>query len=226
MVSINRLVLALLVVAVASAILLAELNGITAPKIKASQTAFKLKAVKKVLPPYDNQPAADRLVLPVKAGGTAEPKVELDEERGKEGVVVYPAYREGRLVGVAYSVVTHQGFSGDIEILLGVSPEGRVTGIEIINHAETPGLGAKIVSDATWKGKKELVGRSLADSLEVKKDGGEIDTIAGATISPRAVCGAVKAGLQAFENQLKAEIPTTRAAAPAAQAAPAGGARS
>ena len=59
MVSINRLVLALVVVAMASAVLLAELNGITAPKIKASQTAYKLKAVKKVLPPYDNQPAAE-----------------------------------------------------------------------------------------------------------------------------------------------------------------------
>ncbi len=215
MVSINRLVFALVVVAMASAILLAELNGITAPKIKASQTAFKLKAVKKVLPPYDNQPAADRVVVPVTGGGPAEAKVERDEELGKEGVVVYPAYHEGKLVGVAYSVVSHQGFSGDIEILLGVSPQGRVTGVEIINHAETPGLGAKIVSDATWKGKAELVGRSLSDSLTVKKDGGEIDTIAGATISPRAVCGAVKAGLEVFNQALKGKVPLSPPAATA-----------
>jgi len=226
MVSINRLVLALVVVAVASAILLAELNGITAPKIKASQTAFKLKAVKKVLPPYDNHPAADRRVISVPGGGPAEAKVEKDEERGKEGVVVYPAYHEGKLVGEAYSVISHQGFSGDIEILLGVSPEGRVTGVEIINHAETPGLGAKVVSAATWKGKAELVGRSLADSLTVKKDGGEIDTIAGATISPRAVCGAVKAGLEAYNQTLKGKIPDTPPAAVTSTAAVAQGAHS
>jgi len=213
MVSINRLVLALVVVAMASAILLAELNGITAPKIKASQTAYKLKAVKKVLPPYDNQPAADRRVIPVTGGGPAEAKVELDDELGKEGVVVYPAYHEGKLVGEAYSVISHQGFSGDIEILLGVSPEGRVTGVEIISHAETPGLGAKVVSEATWKGKRELVGRSLSDSLTVKKDGGEIDTIAGATISPRAICGAVKAGLEAYNQALKGKLPATPPAA-------------
>jgi len=226
MVSINRLILALVVVAVASAILLAELNGITAPKIKASQTAYKLKAVKKVLPPYDNHPAVDRRVVPAKVEGPATVKVERDEERGKEGVVVYPAYHEGKLVGEAYSVVSHQGYGGDIELLLGVSPEGRITGIAVINHSETPGLGAKIVSDVTWKGKKELVGRSLADSLQVKKDGGEIDAIAGATISPRAVCGAVKAGLEAYNQTLKGKIPATPPAAVTSTAAVAQGAHS
>ena len=169
-----------------------------------------------------------RRVIPVPGGGPAEAKVEMDEELGKEGVVVYPAYHEGNLVGEAYSVISHQGFSGDIEILLGVSPEGRVTGVEIITHAETPGLGAKIVADASWKGKAELVGRSLSDSLAVKKDGGEIDTIAGATISPRAVCGAVKAGLEAYNQALKGKLPATppAAAPPTTTAAAAQGAHS
>jgi len=226
MVSINRLVLALVVVAVASAILLAELNQITAPKIKASQTAYKLKAVKRVLPPYDNHPAVDRRVVPAKVEGPATVKVERDDELAKDGVVVYPAYHEGKLVGEAYSVVSHQGFGGDIELLLGVSPEGRITGIAVINHTETPGLGAKIVSETSWKGKAELVGRSLADSLTVKKDGGEIDAIAGATISPRAVCGAVKAGLEAYAHLLKGKIPATPPPAAATTAAAVQGAHS
>jgi len=226
MVNINRLVLVLLVVAVASAILLAEINTITAPKIQASQTAYKLKAVQKVLPPYDNQPAADRQVIPVTGGGPAEAKGELDEELGKEGVVVYPAYQAGKLVGEAYSVISHQGFSGDIEILLGVSPAGRVTGVEIIAHAETPGLGAKIVSEASWKGKVQVVGRSLSESLVVKKDGGEIDAIAGATISPRAVCGAVKAGLEVYNQAFKDKVPAASPAAPIPTAAAPQGAHS
>jgi electron transport complex protein RnfG len=209
MVSINRLVLVLVLVAAVSALLLAQLDTITAPKIKQSRIDFKLKMVKKVLPPYDNDPNKDREVVPVDATGTAHVKVEADE--GKEGVVVYPAYKDGKLVGRAFAVTSHEGYSGDIDLLLGVDPNGAITGLEVINHSETPGLGAKIVSEKTWPGKHELIGRTLADSIEVKKDGGQIDAIAGATISPRAVCKAVKAGLDTYAKRLKAEPPDPHA---------------
>ncbi|HEX9591827.1 MAG TPA: RnfABCDGE type electron transport complex subunit G [bacterium] len=211
MVSINRLVIVLVLVAAVSALLLAQLDTITAPKIKQSRIDYKLRMVKNVLPSYDNDPNHDRQVIPVEVTGSAHVKVEVDE--GKEGVLVYPAYKEGKLVGSAFAVTTHEGYSGDIDLLVGVNPNGAITGIEVINHAETPGLGAKIVSEHTWPGKKELVGRTLADSLEVKKDGGEIDAIAGATISPRAVCKAVKAGLETYAKQLKLEPPAPAATA-------------
>ncbi|MGD2063578.1 MAG: RnfABCDGE type electron transport complex subunit G [Nitrospirota bacterium] len=207
MVSINRLVIVLVLVAAVSALLLAQLDAITAPKIKQSRIDYKLKMVKNVLPAYDNDPNHDRQIIPMEASGTAHVKVEVDDERGKEGVLVYPAYKEGKLVGRAFAVTSHEGYSGDIDLLIGVDPDGAITGVEVINHAETPGLGAKIVSEKTWPGKRELVGRTLADSLEVKKDGGEIDAIAGATISPRAVCKAVKAGLDTYAKRLKAEPP-------------------
>jgi len=211
MISINRLVIVLVFVAAVSALLLAQLDTITAPKIKQSRIDFKLKMVKKVLPPYDNDPNADREIVPLDATGTAHVKVEVDNERGKEGLVVYPAYKDGKLVGQAFAVTSHEGYSGDIDLLIGVDPNGAITGLEVINHAETPGLGAKIVSEQTWAGKRELVGRTLADSIEVKKDGGQIDAIAGATISPRAVCKAVKAGLDTYAKRLKQE-PATAAA--------------
>ena len=165
MVSINRLVLVLVLVAGVSALLLAQLDTITAPKIKQSRIDFKLRMVKKVLPPYDNDPNKDREVVPAEATGTAHVKVESDE--GKEGVVVYPAYKDGKLVGRAFAVTSHEGYSGDIDLLLGVSPAGAITGLEVINHSETPGLGAKIVSDKTWPGKRELVGRTLAPRLSI-----------------------------------------------------------
>ena len=208
MISINRLVLVLVIVAGASALLLAQVNTITAPKIAQSRIDFKLRMVKKVLPPYDNDPNKDREVIPDKVSGPAHVMVEMDKDRGKEGVIVYPAYKDGKLVGRAFAVVSHEGYSGDIDLLMGVSPKGAITGIEVIQHSETPGLGAKIVSDKSWPGKRELVGRTLADSLEVKKDGGQIDTISGATISPRAVCKAVKAGLTAYSHGLGQEPPT------------------
>jgi electron transport complex protein RnfG len=211
MVSINRLIIVLVLVAAASALILAQLDTITAPKIKQSRIDFKLRMVKKVLPPYDNDPNKDREVVPVETTGTAHVMVEKDE--GKEGVVVYPAYKDGKLVGRAFAITSHEGYSGDIDLLLGVDPKGAITGLEVIKHSETPGLGAKIVSDKSWPGKRELVGRTLADSLEVKKDGGQIDAIAGATISPRAVCKAVKAGLTTYDKTLKAEPPDPHATA-------------
>jgi len=208
MISINRLVFVLVFVAAVSALLLAQLDTITGPKIKQSRIDFKLKMVKKVLPPYDNDPNKDRQVVSTEVTGPAHVKVEKDAESGKEGVLVYPAYKDGKLVGRAFAVTSHEGYSGDIDLLVGVDPEGAITGLEVINHSETPGLGAKIVSEKTWLGKKELVGRTLADSIEVKKDGGQIDTISGATISPRAVCKAVKAGLTAYAQGLGKESPT------------------
>lgn len=212
MISINRLVIVLVIVAGASALLLAQLNTVTAPKIAQSRIDFKLRMVKKVLPPYDNDPNKDREVIPDKVSGPAHVMVEMDKDRGKEGVIVYPAYKDGKLVGQAFAVTSHEGYSGDIDLLIGVDPKGAITGLEVINHSETPGLGAKIVSDKTWAGKRELVGRTLADSIEVKKDGGQIDAIAGATISPRAVCKAVRAGLDTYAKRLKQD-PATAAVA-------------
>jgi electron transport complex protein RnfG len=208
MININRLVIVLVIVAGVSALLLAQLNTITGPVITQSRIDFKLRMVKDVLPPYDNDPNKDREVVLLEAIGPAHVKVEMDQERGKEGVIVYPAYKEGKLVGRAFAVTTHEGYSGDIDLLVGVNPKGAITGLAVINHAETPGLGAKIVSDTTWPGKRELLGRTLADSIDVKKDGGEIDAISGATISPRAVCKAVKAGLTANAQALGQEPPT------------------
>jgi len=71
-----------------------------------------------------------------------------------------------------------------------------VTGIEILSHAETPGLGDKIAHEGF---KDQFKGQSLGSAdWRVKKDGGDFDQITGATISPRAVVGAVKKGLEFF----------------------------
>jgi electron transport complex protein RnfG len=92
--------------------------------------------------------------------------------------------------------VAPDGYSGNIEIMVGVDPAGAVTGIEILSHAETPGLGAKITQPAF---KKQFVGKNLENAdWRVKKDGGQFDQITGATISPRAVVGAVHRGLEFF----------------------------
>jgi electron transport complex protein RnfG len=93
--------------------------------------------------------------------------------------------------------------------MMGVLPDGTLGGIEILSHAETPGLGSPITEER-WKG--IFKGRSLDNTdLRVKKDGGDIDQMTGATISPRAVTGAVKKGLEWFRDNRENILSTEEA---------------
>ena len=86
--------------------------------------------------------------------------------------------------------------------MLGVDPRGSILGVEILTHLETPGLGAKIVQKPFTQ---QFVGRNLENTKwAVRKDGGDLDQITGATISPRAVVKTVQEGLEIYrKNQGK-----------------------
>jgi electron transport complex protein RnfG len=100
--------------------------------------------------------------------------------------------------------------------MMGVFPDGKLGGIEILSHAETPGLG-NLIEKEEWKG--IFRGRSLEDTnFKVKKDGGDIDQLTGATISPRAVSGAVEKGLIWFRDNRDALLDAESGAKPAATA--------
>lgn len=119
-------------------------------------------------------------------------------EEGEEVIRVFRSEGEEGIVGVAFQVIAPDGYSGNIYIMMGVLPDGSLGGIEILSHAETPGLGSLIINDE-WK--DQFAGRSLDNTnFKVKKDGGDIDQITGATISPRAVAGAVEKGLHWFQD--------------------------
>ena len=140
------------------------------------------------MPAYDNEP--DRDVVSIVTG---------TDDEGAEIVTEYYIGRSGEeIVGIAFEASSSAGYSGDIDLMVGVDPEGIITGVEVISHAETPGLGSKI----TESGFLELFhGRDLGNThWAVKKDGGDIDQITGATISPRAVVEAVYAGLEDFST--------------------------
>jgi len=122
---------------------------------------------------------------------------------------LYFAQQDGKILGVAFTVGTRQGYSGLIEGMLGVDAEGRVLGYRIVVHSETPGLGANAASNESWLHQLIFKGdqpRSLDNTdWRVKKDGGEIDALTGATITPRAICGSVKQGLEWFRDH-RAEL--------------------
>jgi electron transport complex protein RnfG len=103
---------------------------------------------------------------------------------------VFPAKKDDVLVGYAVTTYTKKGFSGNITLMAGFSPDGSIFNITVLEHKETPGLGTKMTEP---KFKDQFKGKNpLQFKLKVKKDGGPVDAITAATISSRAFCDAVQ----------------------------------
>lgn len=183
-----RLVLALTLITSGAGLILSMVESVTREPIAEQRRLETLRALQAVLPPADNSPDSDTVLL-----------VTGQDKRGRDVVRTFFRGRQGsELSGVAFKVVAPDGYSGNINVMVGVDPEGTVAGIEILSHSETPGLGDKIALPVF---KKIFVGKNLLNAdWRVKKDGGEFDQITGATISPRAVVGAVRKGLEFFRD--------------------------
>jgi Na+-translocating ferredoxin:NAD+ oxidoreductase subunit G len=187
-----RLAFVLTTITVIAALLLSKVEEVTREPIAEQRRQLTLRALGAVLPPFDNAPDEDTATL-----------VTGVDRRGQERVrTFYRGSRGGILSGVAFEVVAPDGYSGNIHIMVGVYPDGAVRAIQILTHAETPGLGDKI-EDPPFKG--QFAGKTLENNdWRVKKDGGEFDQITGATISARATVGAVRKGLLFYRENLEA----------------------
>jgi electron transport complex protein RnfG len=133
---------------------------------------------------------------------------------GGKSLRVYRARSGGTVKGAVFTVVG-KGYGGEIIILMAVDEAGRLLGARVLKHTETPGLGDKIeIAKSGWI--NAFTGKTLATARwAVKKDGGDFDQFAGATITPRAVVSAVRSGLEIFAHHraaLLGETPPTRAA--------------
>jgi len=116
---------------------------------------------------------------------------------------VYIARKQGAVTGVAFKFVANGGYSGPISLMMGVDKDGTVLGVRVVAHAETPGLGDKIErgkSDWILSFNQRSLENTLPERWRVKKDGGDFDQFAGATITPRAVVHGVEAGLKFFKQ--------------------------
>jgi len=181
-----RLVTVLVLITAGAGLILALVEQQTRAPIAEQRRQETLRALSAVLPAIDNQPDTDTVVL-----------VTGKDKKGRDLRRTFYRGRMGdELVGIAFTVTAPDGYSGNIGIMVGIRPDGNVLGIEILSHAETPGLGDKITHNA-FKG--QFAGKALESSdWRVKKDGGSFDQITGATISPRAVVKAVKDGLEFY----------------------------
>ena len=105
---------------------------------------------------------------------------------------------QGQDLGAAVESTT-MGFGGDLKVLVGFNPEGQILGYTLLEHAETPGLGAK--ADKWFqKGEKgDIIGLTPAQPLTVSKDGGKVDAITASTITSRAFLLAVNNAYNAYK---------------------------
>ncbi len=174
-------------VALAASAALALTDGSTRGAIQVAEARDLQLSLAQVLPAgfADNDLLQDQVRVPNGQGGET---------------LVYRARVKGEPTGAVFKV-TGRGYAGDIGILMGVDAAGRILGVRVVKHQETPGLGDKIeLAKSAWI--KAFDGRSIGDpplaQWGVKKDGGRFDQFAGATITPRGVVRAVKEGLQFF----------------------------
>ncbi len=112
---------------------------------------------------------------------------------------VYTASKGGKVVGYAVQTATKQGYSGLFTLMVGISPEDKVLGVSVLSHTETPGLGSKMCDEGNSL-IESIDGKSLDKiDLRVKKDGGDVDALTGATITSRAYCDAITRAQKALE---------------------------
>ena len=138
-------------------------------------------------------------------GSITESRLVLEPPHGLPGndaAVIYRAYSGGAPVAALFAVTARGGYAGPIRILLGVDVAGTVTGVRILEHRETPGLGDGIdASRSDWV--RQFDGRSLGDpppaAWQLRVDGGEFDQLTGASVTPRAVLKAVRETLLYFD---------------------------
>ena len=172
-----NMVLTLFVVALAASTALGFVFELTKEPIALAKLQRKLEAINNVVPGFTNDPNAEMFKVAVAEGDSLE---------------FYPAKKDGKLIGTAIKTYTKKGFSGLIQLMVGLTPEGEIINISVLDHKETPGLGDKMQKEKSdWS--NQFNGKNPASfKLSVSKDGGNVDAMTASTISSRAYCDAVK----------------------------------
>lgn len=185
-----KMVVVLLVICTTSGVVLSYVNEATiAPREYQYIKFVQEPSIKAVLSDYDNDPVKERIKLVVG-----------ENEEGKPvEIVVFPAKKGGKTQAIAYSA-SAKGYHDLIEVMVGVDPEGTLTGISIMTHTETPGLGARIVEPEFTD---QFAGLDL-ETTKLSAEGGKVDALSGATFSTVGVITAVGDALEQFP-QIKKE---------------------
>ena len=162
-----KMVVVLVVICTTSGVVLSYVNEATkAPREYQYIKFVQEPSMKAVLPGYENDPIKDRMRVAVGE----------DDEGSPVEKVVFPAKKDGETFAVAYSSAA-KGYHDLIEIMVGVKPDGTLTGVSIMSHTETPGLGARIVEPHFTE---QFAGLDM-DTSKLASEGGKVDALSGAT---------------------------------------------
>ncbi len=181
---------------------------LTAERIEANKTAWLERSLLPALSGlfFDSSLTESMITIP-----------QPHELPGNDDAIVYRVYAGDKPVAALFVVTARDGYAGPIRLLIGVTIQGEVTGLRVLEHRETPGLGDRIEAvKSDWV--LQFSGHSLQNpelaGWAIKTDGGEFDQLTGASVTPRAIIKAIRETLLYFSaNQdiIFAELPATDA---------------
>ena len=189
----SKTALTLIAFALVFTALLVYVFNLTEAPIEQAEAKARLSLFGQIVPPntHDNDLLKDAITIAPAAllGNT-------------QAIIANRARINNAPQAVILEAIAHDGYSGDIKLLIAIKYDGSIAGVRVLKHKETPGLGDYIdILKGNWI--KLFDGESLIkvsnEGWNVKKDGGQFDYMAGATITPRAVVKAVHKTLQYFE---------------------------
>lgn len=186
----TNMFLSLLTICLVVALLLSQVYRLTAGPIAEAKAKKLEDAIMEVVPEFDNNPVAESYKMAVDEG---------------DSLLVYPALKDNKVVGFAINTYSNNGFSGNIEIMVGFDTNSKIVNYAVLSHAETPGLGSKMgewFKDLT-KPNQSVIGRDLSKgNLQVTNDGGDVDAITASTITSRAFLEAVNKAYAAYKESV------------------------
>ena len=188
--------------------LLAYVFNITRAPIEKSEAEARLALFRQILPDehYYDDPESKNDKQHADDDNMLENVVEIAPNNllgNKTPSKAYIAKQDHKFAAVILEAIAHDGYSGDIKLLIAIRADATVSGVRVLAHKETPGLGDYIdVAHGNWIKlfDNESVEKTPAEQWKVKKDGGKFDYMVGATITPRAVVKAVAKALQFYEQ--------------------------
>jgi len=182
--TLTNMVLVLTGVAVVMGCLLAFVNNVTAGPISEQKQLALENGIKTVM-------QAENLTV------SKTDTIKSTEANGKEHT--YIIYNNEKGAAVQSSTM---GFGGELKVLVGFDHDGNILGYTLLEHQETPGLGAKADQWFQKDGKGSIIGKNPAEGLTVSKDGGNVDAITASTITSRAFLLAVTNAYNAYKGNV------------------------
>jgi Na+-translocating ferredoxin:NAD+ oxidoreductase subunit G len=189
----SKTALTLIVFSLVFTALLAYVFNLTKAPIEQAEAKARLSLFSQIVPPtmHDNDLLKDAIsIAPTALLGNTQ------------AIIANRARINQVPQAVILEAIAHDGYSGDIKLLIAINFDGSIAGVRVLKHKETPGLGDYIdILKGNWIKlfDTESLIKTADDKWNVKKDGGKFDYMAGATITPRAVVKAVHKALQYFE---------------------------